>query len=186
MLPVDPLEPHVGTAQSLRDAAVFRAAWPLFALYAAGVGWALFEGVGALRLALSEGRAAPRFVAACALAAVSGALLASVRGAAVPGGGTMLFYWWGLAVLWLVALARLLAGTRAGQRAVVRDWTAYAYALALLPLTFLPSVPLWHALDAMTLDEATITACTASFASHYLVAHLLIYEVAARRRARAA
>lgn len=82
---------------------------------------------------------------------------------------------------WLTALTRIVTGARNGSAVIVRDWTFYSYGMALLPLSIIPAIPLWHMLDAMDLDEAVITASTLSFAGHYLIAHFVLYEMIGRR-----
>lgn len=174
VLPDDPWALWLPSAQLAQDAAAFERHWPLALAYVLTVTLAMFTGIGAVRRALATGQASTGFMLAAAAAAVAGAALAGLNGANQPGQLTMVFYGWGLCLLWLLALARIGFAARAARMAVVRDWTMYAAALAFLPLSMLPAVPLWSLLESMDVHRATVTAATIAFAGQYLLAHLLV------------
>ncbi|MCC7410430.1 MAG: hypothetical protein IT495_02175 [Gammaproteobacteria bacterium] len=165
------------------DPALFTRAWPYFVAYAGAATGALLLGPPALARALRSAPVGNAFFAACAAAAIAGAGLGIVVADQGTGGATMPFYWGGLAGIWLVCVAMAL-WARPRSTPALRDWTIYCYALALLPLTTWPSVPLWRQLAGMTADEAVITAVTMAFASHLLVAHYFIFERLERRAPR--
>lgn len=179
VLPSDPWQLWLTPEQLRNDAEIFRRTWPLATVYTAASGVAMLSGIGAARAALRQTPTSDVFFGAAAVAAISGALLASWSGAGLLGGATLHVYWWALAGLWLLAILR----ARSGPPVVARDWTLYTVALAFLPATVLPGIPLWQTLGALDNQQAVITAVTLSFAAHYLLAHYYLYEVARRRTA---
>ena len=160
----------------------FALAWPLFVLYALASASAMAASLDAVA-AVARGRQVSwRFHTSCIAAAIAGGLLATARGADLPGGWPAMFYWWALAGLWSFAVLLALRAGRSGRALVARDWTVYSAALAWLPLSVIPQVPLWELLDVMDLDTAVQTAVTLSFIGHYLVAHLAITHLLDRPR----
>lgn len=180
LLPADPWNALLPPEQLAADVETFARCWPLAIVYVVSSAIAMLRGVRAAGPALRGERVAPGFYVAAASAALSGAALASWTGPGLLGGTTVLYYWWGLAALWLLAILR----AQSHNTAVARDWTLYAVALAFLPATVLPGIPLWQTLDALNLEQAVITAVTMSFAAHYLLVHLVIYAPAPRGRDR--
>jgi len=178
VLPSDPWTGFLPAEQAAVDAATFARCWPLAIVYVVANAVAMLHGVRAFGTALRGERVAPTFFIAAAIAALSGGALASWTGPGLLGGTTVLYYWWGLAMLWLLAIAR----AQSRKAAVARDWTLYAIALAFLPATVLPGIPLWQTLDALDFEQAVITAVTMSFAAHYLLVHLYLYATAAPGR----
>jgi hypothetical protein len=172
----------IDLAGSSADTQLFARAWPLYAVYWLACAAALLLVPHALRRALKRGDLSASFIVACTGTAVFGVLLNTVRGDAAPGGPSMAFFWYGLAVLWLIALARMIAGALAAQRSTTRDWAVVNVALALLPVSVLPSIPLWSIVADLDLDRAIVTAATASFALHYLVAHWFTTDVVVLKR----
>ena len=166
----------------------FASTWPLELLYVAAASLALLLGPRAVaRVVGQEGRAGEpvsawlgAFWIACGVAAGTAALLALTSGGRAAGGTALLFPGPGLALLW--GLFVVMAGW-GGRRSplIRRDWTVYAYAVALLPLSTLPAVPLWAGVARLDLDAALTTAVTMAFPAHLLVAHFVIFEVLERR-----
>jgi hypothetical protein len=167
------------------DHAAFRAGSMVFVLYAAFASAALWLGPRAVAAVLDDSSAvSPAFLLACVGAAIAGMWVGWFSGARGVGGPAMLFYWIGLGILWITFVAMAWWG---GRRAPVirRDWTLYSYALALLPLTTLPVVPLWVRLAPLDVGGAWITAVTLAFPAHLLAAHFVIFEILDRRKASA-
>lgn len=160
-------------AQAAAGLARFQAAWPFALLQVAAAAAAAWWGPAAVRRALDAGRVSPPFLAACAVSAVTAVVLAEPG---ELGGRDLVAYAWGMGLLWLGALGMALWAARRGIAPAVRDWTVYSYAVALVPLTALPSIPLWAALIGMSGDEAAVSAFTLSAAFHVLVAHYWIFE----------
>lgn len=160
-----------------------RSAWPLELLYVVTASLALLLGPRAVARMLEpehpSGAPAGRWLGAfwivCLMAAASAAAL-SLQGAGRAAGGTALFFYGpGLALLWGLFVAMAGWGGRRSPL-VRRDWTIYAYAVALLPLSTLPAVPLWAGLARLELDAALTTAVIVAFPAHLLAAHFLIFE----------
>jgi len=160
--------------------------WPLFRdattgaarlLVAAYVVAALvcLASLGDAVLEVVRGRRAGSLHARAAVMTALAGALAAQAGSGGAGGTLMLCYWWGLAALWLVALASAEFAGRRARTVARRDWLAMAAALALLPLV---RVPLDYALRSaglMTPTDAALTAATLAFAGQYLVAAALLY-----------
>jgi hypothetical protein len=130
----------------------------VFVLYAACASAALWLGPRAVAAVLDDSSAvSPVFLLTCVGAAGTGMGVGWFFGAHGVGGPAMLFYWIGLGVLWIAFAGMAWWG---GRRAplIRRDWTLYCYALALLPLTTLPVVPLWVRLAPPRPDWWLITA----------------------------
>lgn len=166
-----------------RERAVFLANWWWFVAYVMAAGTALMLGPRAMVSVLSGRPAAPAFFAACVGAALAGAAMSLAGGGRGVGGVTLQFYWLGLCVLWSVFVAMACWAGR-WSPAIRRDWTLYCYALALLPLSTVPAVPLWVALAGLDVHAAAVTAVTLAFPGHLLAAHFLIVEVLDRRPGR--
>jgi hypothetical protein len=165
------------------DQAAFRTGGVVFVLYAAFASAALWLGPRAVSAVLDDAAAvSPAFLLTCVGAAVAGMGVGWLFGVRGVGGPAMLFYWVGLGMLWVTFVAMAWWG---GRRAplIRRDWTLYTYALALLPLTTLPAVPLWVALASLDVGSALITAVTLAFPAHLLAAHFVIFEMLDRRKA---
>ena len=170
---------------SAAEVALFNSAWAVLVLYALASVAAMAASLNAIAAAVVGAKAGPAFHLACLVAAASGALFASVSGAHLPGGWPVLFYWWALAGLWILASLTAISAARSGRDRVARDWTLYSAALAWLPLTVIPQVPLWVQLNVMDADSAVQTAVTLSFIAHYLIVHLVINRVLDRAPATA-
>lgn len=155
--------------------------WPVFVAYVAAVGWAAFTAPRAVAQALADGAPTTRFSLACLAAAGAGFALYEAIGEGGVGGPTMAFYWGGLALLWSGAVAMIHLCRRWRKPLAVRDWTIYAAAMALIPLTLIPSVPLWPLFFDLDPDQTIMTAATSSFAAHMLIAHYVIFEILERR-----
>ena len=161
-------------AQAVADTALFESRWAAFVLYALASAAAMSTSLNAIAAAVAGERAGRPFHLACVAAAVSGAFLASACGARLPGGWPVLSYWWALAGLWIFATMFAIRADRAARTLVARDWTLYSAALAWLPLTVIPQVPLWAQFTVMDDDTAMQTAVTLSFIGHYLITHFVI------------
>lgn len=163
----------------------FRSVWPLELLYAVAASLALLLGPRAVARVLDPehraGGSLGAFWTACLVAAGSAALLSLAGGERAAGGTALLFYGPGLGLLWSLFVAMAGWGGRRSPL-VRRDWTIYSYAVALLPLSTLPAVPLWASLPGLDLDAALITAVTLAFPAHLLAAHFVIFEVLERRK----
>lgn len=174
-----------GVTAWLRDGSAEHAAlqvfWPLLVAYVAAVGYAAFTAPPAITHALAEGAPTRRFSIACVAASVAGYALYKTVGESGIGGSTMAFYWGGLALLWSGAIAMIYLCRRWRKPLAVRDWTIYAAAMALIPLTMIPSVPLWPLFIDIDPDQTLMTAATSSFAAHMLIAHYVIFEILERR-----
>ena len=62
-------------------------------------------------------------------------------------------------------------------RLLRRDWTLYCYAIALLPLTTLPLLPVWSRFANLDINDALITSVILALPTHLLVAHSVICEI---------
>lgn len=165
------------------DRAAFGAGGLVFVLYAAFASAALWLGPRAVAAVLDDSSAvSPAFLLTCVGAAGTGMGVGWFFGVHGVGGPAMLFYWAGLGILWTMFAAMAWWG---GRRAplIRRDWTLYSYALALLPLTTLPAVPLWVRMAPLDVGGAWITAVTLAFPAHLLAAHFVIFEMLDRRKA---
>lgn len=165
------------------DQAAFRAGSVVFVLYAAFGSAALWLGPRAVAEVLDDSSAVtPVFLLTCVGAAVAGMGVGWYFGTRGVGGPAMLFYWVGLGILWAASAAMAWWGRRRSLL-IGRDWTLYCYALALLPLTTLPAVPMWAGLASLDVGSAWITAVTLAFPAHLLAAHFVIFEMLERRKA---
>ncbi len=173
---IQPMMAVEGTAES----GAFARAWPLFAIYLAGLAVALSAGPRAVRRAISEGSSSVPFSAGCIVSALSGSAMSAVIGDRGVGQEIIFFYWAGLGVLWTASIAMIHTSERASKPEAVRDWSIYAYAMALLPLTVVPGIPIWPLLFELDAHEAVITAGTMAFAAHLLAAHYVIFEILER------
>jgi NADH:ubiquinone oxidoreductase subunit 6 (subunit J) len=155
--------------------------WPVLIAYAAAVALAAFTAPRAVVRAITAGVPTARFSLACLAASIAGCAMYATLGADGVGSPTMAFYWGGLGALWSIAIAMIHLCRRWRKPLAVRDWTVYAAALALIPLTMIPSVPLWPLVFTLDRDQTLITAATSSFAAHMLIAHYVIFEILERR-----
>ena len=168
-------------AHGSAEHAALQASWPVFVTYVAAVGYAAFAAPQAVARAVRNGAPTFRFSLACLAAAVAGFVLYETIGAGGIGAPTMAFYWGGLALLWGGAVAMIHLCKRWRKPLAVRDWTVYAAAMALIPLTMIPSVPLWPLFFELDPGQTIMTAATSSFALHMLIAHYVIFEILERR-----
>ncbi|MGR9091025.1 MAG: hypothetical protein ACU85U_10650 [Gammaproteobacteria bacterium] len=168
-------------ADGSAEHAALQAFWPVFVAYVVAVGYAALTVPLAVTRALADGAPTIRFSFACVAAAVAGFALYKAIGAGGIGGPTMAFYWGGLALIWSGAVAMIHLCRRWRKPLAVRDWTIYAAAMALIPLTLIPSVPLWPLFFELDPGQAIMTAATSSFALHMLIAHYVIFEILERR-----
>jgi len=156
-------------------------AWPIFALYVGSIGCAALLAPRAVARVM-RGQAPSRAFSLASLAgAGSGVAMYLAIGAGGIGADTMGFYWGGLALLWSGSIAMVYACRYVGKPLAVRDWTLYAVAMALIPLTMIPSLPLWPLLFDLDPGQTLMTAGTSSFAAHMLLAHYVIFEILERR-----
>ena len=166
------------------EAAAFARFPALMLVLALATVFAMWLGAGAV-LRTGQGQPPGRgFSASVLLMAISGVTLALLRGETMPGGTTIVFYTVGHAALMVLALLIALRAARRGQALVMRDWTLYCWASALVPVTVLLTAPLWALMPQMDALNAMATAVTLSFAGHYFLAHLWIVEGLDRRRPR--
>lgn len=164
-------------APSVTDNALLESGWVAFVPYALASAVAMRASLDAIAAAAAGVRAGLSFHLACVAAAVTGAFLATAFGARLPGGWPVLSYWWAMAGLWIFATMSAIRAERADRSRVARDWTLYSAALAWLPLTVIPQVPLWAQFALMDDDTAMQTAVTLSFIGHYLITHVAITRV---------
>ncbi len=158
-----------------------------FVVYALTLGTTLASGPAAVARVLAGRAPGYAFLVAASLAAIAGAVLAAARGAGMPGGPAMQFYYYGMALLWLVANVRAATAHERGNRLVARDWTLYSFAVALAPAGIVVTAPVWSLLEVMSVDDACVTAATMTTAGLYLAAHFCICELLdARTPSRAA
>ena len=152
-------------------------------LYAAATALAVLSGPAAVRASIrgEGGPAAPVFLAASVAAAVLGAVVAFALGTGSVGGADLLFYWSGLAYVWLVAVGVSVWGTVTGRRVVARDWLIHSYGLALLPITIYPMIPFWAWAMDMSIGGAVSTSVTLAFAGHFLVSFYVTVQLLDRR-----
>ena len=155
--------------------------WPLLVAYVVAVACAAASVPLAVVRAITDGTPTHRFSLACIAASVAGWLMYATIGVDGIGSPTMAFYWGGLAALWSGAIAMIHLCRRWRKPLAVRDWTIYAAAIALIPLTMIPSVPLWPLLVDLDPGQTIMTAATSSFAAHMLIAHYVIFEILERR-----
>lgn len=155
--------------------------WPVLIVYVLAVAGAALTAPRAVVRAIDRGVPTARFSFACIAAAIAGCALYATIGVDGTGSPTMAFYWGGLALLWSGAIAMSHLCRRWRKPLAVRDWTIYAAAIALIPLTMIPSVPLWPLFFELDADQTIITAATSSFAAHMLIAHYVIFEILERR-----
>lgn len=131
----------------------------------------------AIDRALTSGRSAPLFLAASTLASLGGAGWAVASGPQLLGGTSMAAGMCGLAGISAAVALRVLLAERQGATASVRQWTLYAASLVFLPLTVIPTVPVWAWLASLSPGDAWITSTTVFFIGHLLVAHGVEFEV---------
>lgn len=155
--------------------------WPVLLVYALAAAAAAAAAPRAVVHAIADGMPTARFSLACIAASIAGCVLYATVGIKGAGSPTMAFYWGGLAVLWSGAIAMIHLCRRWRKPLAVRDWSVYAAAIALIPLTMIPSIPVWPLIVALDAHETIITAATSSFAAHMLIAHYLIFEILERR-----
>ena len=136
------------------------------------LGPAVLADSAGLRIGLS------RYLLASLVAALAGMGLGSALGTDALAGYTLLSYWWGAGVLWLMAVAGSWQAARRGHWQVARQWATTGHATALVPLLWLPSLPLWQAFAGMDLAQAWITGAIGAFAALFLAAHYLNVEIA--------
>lgn len=163
------------------EQAALQVYWPVLIVYVLAVAFAAFTAPRAVARAIADGVPTARFSLACVAAAIAGCALYATIGIDGIGSPTMAFYWGGLALLWSGAVAMIHLCRRWRKPLAVRDWTIYAAAIALIPLTMIPSVPLWPLFFELDADQTIITAATSSFAAHMLIAHYVIFEILERR-----
>ncbi|MCG8691024.1 MAG: hypothetical protein MI806_07425 [Minwuiales bacterium] len=171
----------VGIAEN--DAIAFAAAPHWFVLYAAATALAVLSGPAAVRASIrgDRGPASGIFLAACVAAALLGAVVAFALGTGSVGGTDLLFYWSGLAYVWLVAVGVSIWGISTRRRVVARDWLIHSYGLALLPITIYPMIPFWAWAMDMSIGGAASTAVTLAFAGHFLVSFYVTVQLLERR-----
>ena len=169
------LEPPTSVAGS-----AVRTYWPIFAGYLAGMGLALGSAAGALQKAQTHGRSSGLFSIACIITAICGGAMSLVNGNNGIGENVIHFYWNGLALIWVASIAMVHCSEALRKPLAVRDWMVYSYAMLLLPLTIVPSMPIWPILFDLDAHQTIITATTSSFAAHFLIAHYVIFEILER------
>lgn len=153
-----------------------RTYWPIFAGYLIATALALGLAPGALRKAQIHGRTTGLFSVACIMVAICGGAMSLVNGKNGIGENVIHFYWNGLAIIWIASIAMVHLSEALKKPLAVRDWTVYSYAMLLLPLTIVPSMPIWPELFDLDAHQTIITATTSSFAAHFLIAHYVIFE----------
>lgn len=163
-------------------AVAFNSYWPVFALYLVGLALALFYAPKALRNAHLAGTNTPSFSIACVLTSVAGITMSLAIGDNGIGGAVIHFYWGGLALIWIASVAMAHLSEKLAKPLAVRDWVVYCFAMLLIPLTLVPSMPLWPLFFELDPHETILTATTSSFAAHFLVAHYVIFEILDRRK----
>lgn len=184
-LPTDLLAAFTTAEIAAHDAAAFRARWPVFFLYALGSTVALLTGPQAIADNIAGRRTAhPVFLGACLGSAAAGAGIAASLGAESLGGSAILFYWYGVALLWSFSVGMVYFGRARRSPLVARDWTLYSYAIAAAPLTFYATVPLWVAAAHMDREAAYLTGATIGLPAHLLIAHYVIVEILDRPQRR--
>ena len=176
------LKPAVETGTAEADA--FNTYWPIFALYLAGLVVTLWFAPKALENAQNKGVNTLRFSIGCVITAVAGLAMSLVIGDNGVGGTVIHFYWGGLALIWTASIAMAHLSEKLAKPLAVRDWVVYSLAMALIPLTLVPSVPLWSLMFTLDPHESILTATTSSFAAHFLVAHYVIFEILDRRKSK--
>lgn len=159
------------------DHASFDAGAVFYCAYGLAAAACIWFAASSLTTVIREGRLTGIYLWLSALTALAGVALSTHQQTGALGGQIMPFYWWALGLIWLFTNLVSVVAYRAGSTLVSRDWALYSVGLAFVPATALPQVPLWFMLDAMTLDQAMLTAVTSSFAAHYLIAHFVILEV---------
>ena len=174
------LMPLLEPADSAAGSAV-RSFWPFFAIYLAAMALALAVAPKALTKAQSDGKSTGMFSLGCLLTAVCGGAMSLAVGANGIGENVIHFYWNGLAIIWVASIAMVHLSEMLNKPLAVRDWVVYSYAMLLLPLTIVPSLPIWPMLFELDAHQTIVTATTSSFAAHFLVAHYVIFEVLERR-----
>ncbi len=154
--------------QHARDAEVFRQNSMLFIVYAVSVSLAALTGPLSL-MATKASPWSPRmkalsagFLALSALAALTGGGLGIVSDGRVVGGLDSVFYWCGLAIIWLGFIAMTCLAYHYRDRDIFFEWLLHNTGLANLailiyPLTFV-LLPL-----GLTLGEAYIGSVTLCF-----------------------
>lgn len=167
--------------QGAAERAALQVYWPVLVAYVLAVAFAASTAPRAVVRAIADGTPTTRFSLACVAASITGCAAYATIGIDGIGSPTMAFYWGGLAVLWSGAIAMIHLCRRWRKPLAVRDWTIYAAAIALIPLTMIPSVPVWPLLFDLDPGQTIITAATSSFAAHMLIAHYVIFEILERR-----
>ncbi len=163
-------------------AMAFAAHWPIFVIYLTGLALALFYAPKALKNAQYEGTNTRIFSIACIVTSVAGIAMSLSIGDDGVGRAVIHFYWGGLAIIWIASIAMAHLSEKLDKPLAVRDWVVYSFAMLLIPLTLVPSIPLWSLLFELDPHETILTATTSSFAAHFLVAHYVIFEILDNRR----
>ena len=156
--------------------------WPVFAIYLLAMAGALISGRGAMEKAQKLGASTAVFSFSCGMVAVCGAVMSLVNGASGIGGNIINFYWTGLAIIWVGSILMIHFSEASNKALAVRDWTVYSCAMLLLPLTIVPSIPIWPVIFDLDIHQTMITATTSSFAAHFLIAHYIVFEILEKRR----
>ena len=167
----DALGPYAQLAREFLAQPVWLSLWLVALGLVLRLGPAALAGPAGLQAGLA------RYLLASLVTALAGMALGSAMGTAAVAGYVMLSFWWGAGVLWLMAVAGSWQAARRGHWQVARQWAATGHATALVPLLWLPSLPLWQAFAGMDLAQAWMTGAIAAFATLFLVAHYLNVEV---------
>ena len=182
LIPSDPFAIVTPADVAANEAAAFAAHWPWFLALVAATAAACALAAPALRAVWGVKalpglpRAVALFLAACALAAVAGFIVSLCLGAGTTGGSDQIFFWAGLAFVWLGFVAMAAIAIRYRDGAQVVDWLLHNTGLLLLPLTAYPQVPFWMAFG-FSQSEALMTGFTLAatgniFVSYYLALRL--------------
>lgn len=164
------------------EALAFTNSKPIFIAYIVALAAAVYLGPNAVRQSIAQFRVSIGFSLACIACALAGVGMSIAVGPSGVGGEVIIFYWAGLALIWIASVAMIHVCDKLGKNAGLRDWTIYVYAMCLLPLTIIPGLSMWPWLFDLTPQEILLTAVTASFAAHFVIAHYLIFEVLERRK----
>lgn len=174
----DPFGAVTSAAVAANDAAAFAAHWPWFLALVAATAAACALAAPALRAAWGVKvlpglpRAVALFLAACALTAVASLIVGLCLGTGTTGGGDQIFFWGGLAFVWLGFVLMAMIAVRYRDGAQLFDWLLHNTGLLLLPLTVYPQVPFWMAFE-FTHSEAVMTAFTLAATGNIFVSYFL-------------
>jgi len=153
-------------AQALHEVQVFAAWAPMFVAFVLASGLATLSAPAAIAAVASQpGRleAVPNvvrlFIGACLAAAVLGFGVAVVLGPEGLGGTDRIFYYGGLAVVWLTFVGMALLALRYRDTGQVFDWLLHNTAVANIALLILPQMYFWP-LFGLNVQEAYSTAVT--------------------------